>query len=171
VTAGGGVEIVLVANRCTDATAQIARDAGAVVVENDARNISVVRNAGARVATGSILVTIDADSSMPSHALAEVARMLESGRYVDGGSAFRTERSSAGILASISLVRFATWVARVSGVMFRCRRSDFEAIGGFDEELLVAEDVDFARRLRVHGRKSHRKFATLRTAPVVTSTR
>ncbi len=168
---GRGVEIVVVANRCTDATAERARDAGAIVVEHDARNISVVRNAGAAAATGEYLVTIDADSLMSPGALTEVARLLESGHYVGGGSTFRPERNSAGILVTTSLVRFATWAARVSGVMFWCRRSDFEAIGGFDERLLLAEDVDFARRLRAHGRKTHRKFTTLRSAPVITSTR
>jgi glycosyltransferase involved in cell wall biosynthesis len=168
---GGGVEIVVVTNRCTDATADIARDAGAVVVEHEARNISVVRNAGAGAATGAFLVTIDADSLMSPGALTEIGRLLESGRYVGGGSTFRTERNSMGIVATTSMVRFATWAARVSGVMFWCRRSDFAAIGGFDERLLLAEDVDFARRLRAHGRKTGRKFATLRSAPVVTSTR
>jgi glycosyltransferase involved in cell wall biosynthesis len=168
---GRCVEIVVVANRCTDATAEIARNAGALVVENDARNISSVRNAGAAAASGTYLVTIDADSLMSSAALTEIQRLLESCLYVGGGSTFRAERASAGILATMSLVRLGTWMARVSGVMFWCRRSDFEAIGGFDEGLLLAEDVDFARRLRAHGRKTGRKFATLRGAPVVTSTR
>ena len=43
----GEVEVIVVANRCTDSTATLARDTGAVVVPSDARNISAVRNAGA----------------------------------------------------------------------------------------------------------------------------
>src|SRR6202008_1367577 len=39
---GRTVEVVVVANRCTDATPDIARDAGAVVVERGARNIAAV---------------------------------------------------------------------------------------------------------------------------------
>jgi glycosyltransferase involved in cell wall biosynthesis len=100
----GGVEIVVVANRCTDATAETACEAGAVVVEHEARNISVVRNVGAAAATGEYLVTIDADSLMSPGALAEIARLLESGRYVGGGSTFQPERNSTGILATTTLV-------------------------------------------------------------------
>jgi hypothetical protein len=55
--------------------------------------------------------------------------------------------------------------------MFWCARDDFEAVGGFDERLLIAEDVDFARRLRRRGRQTGRRFVTLRSAPVVVSTR
>jgi hypothetical protein len=62
-------------------------------------------------------------------------------------------------------------VTRLSGAMFWCNRADFEAIGGFDETRLIAEDVDFARRLRAHGKRSGRRFVTLRSAPVLTSTR
>lgn len=166
-----GVQIIVVANRCTDATAEIALDAGAVVVESNARNISAVRNAGAAMAAGEFLVTIDADSVMSESALARIDQLLETGRYVGGGSAFRPERSSAGIRSTLSLVRLLTLAARVSGVMFWCGRSDFEAIGGFNEQLLLAEDVDFARRLRAHGRKTGRRFTTLRGDPVITSTR
>ena len=32
---------------------------------------------------------------------------------------------------------------------FWCERAAFEAVGGFDEKLAMAEDVDFAKRLRV----------------------
>ena len=45
----GDVEVIVVADRCTDSTAALASEAGAIVVESDARNISAVRNAGAAV--------------------------------------------------------------------------------------------------------------------------
>jgi len=167
----GGVEIVVVDNRSTDATASIAEAAGATVVKSDARNIAAVRNCGAATATGDVIVTIDADSVMAPSALADIDRLLATGRYVGGGTAFRTERSSPGIRATIAVVGLITFLARVSGAMFWCSRADFEAIGGFDERLLLAEDVEFARRLRSHGRKTGRRFTTLRTAPVVVCTR
>jgi hypothetical protein len=37
--------------------------------------------------------------------------------------------------------------------------------------LTLAEDLDFARRLRAHGRRTKRRFTNLREAPVVTSCR
>jgi len=164
-------EVIVVANRCTDSTVAVAEAAGATVVESQARNMSVVRNAGAAVASGDAIVTIDADSVMAPDALVEVARLLETGRVVGGGTKVRPERSSVGIRATLAVVEIATFVARISGAMFWCRLDDYTAIGGFDEHRLVGEDVDFARRLRAHGRRTGRRFATLRTEPVTISTR
>jgi glycosyltransferase involved in cell wall biosynthesis len=168
---GGEVEVVVVANRCTDDTAAIAAAAKAVVVDNSARNIAAVRNAGAAIATGDTIVTIDADCLMSPVALVEVDRLLGTGRYVGGGTTVRPERSSAGIRATYAVMEVVTFLARLSGCMFWCARTDYEAIGGFDERHLIAEDIDFARRLRAHGRRTSRRFTKLRTAPVIASTR
>ena len=168
---GGRVEVIVVANRCTDATADLARSGGATVLDSDARNISAVRNAGAAAATGDVIVTIDADSQMAPTALAEVERLLSTGRFVGGGSRVRPERSSLGIRATLLVVDVLTSLARLSGAMFWCRAEDFRAIGGFNEELLVGEDIDFARRLRTHGRRTGRRLTKLRDQPMIVSTR
>jgi glycosyltransferase involved in cell wall biosynthesis len=141
------------------------------VVESDARNISTVRNAGAAVATGDVVVTIDADCVMSPAAFVDIGRLIDCGRYVGGGTLVRPERMSAGIRATIVLVSVMTFLTRLSGGMFWCRRADFDAIGGFDESLLLAEDLDFARRLRAHGRHTGRRFTMLRTAPITSSCR
>ena len=167
----GPVEVIVVANRCTDRTAELARSAGAVVIDSPVRNISAVRNAGAAEATGDALVTIDADSVMSPGALAEIQRLLLAGPYVGGGTKFRPERSSPGIRATTGTVTALTSLARLSGAMFWCLRRDFEAIGGFDESVRVGEDLDFARRLRAHGRRTGRRFTTMTAAPVTVSTR
>lgn len=41
---------------------------------------------------------------------------------------------------------------RVSGGLFWCLREDFEAIGGFNDNWVSVEDLDFAKRLKAHGR-------------------
>jgi len=168
---GADVEIVVVTNRCTDATASIAAAAGAVVVDSDARNIAAVRNAGVAHSSGDVVVTMDADGVMADRALLEVHRRLAGGRYVGGGTKVRLDRTSAGIRTSIALVEVLTFVLRIGGGMFWCERRDFDAIGGFDESLLLAEDVEFARRLRSHGRRTGRRFAVLRDVPLVVSAR
>jgi glycosyltransferase involved in cell wall biosynthesis len=96
----GPVEVVVVANRCTDDTALIAASADAVVIESLARNVAAVRNAGAGVATGETIVTIDADCVMAPTALCGVEDLLDSGKYVGGGTKVRPERSSVGIWAT-----------------------------------------------------------------------
>ncbi len=165
------VEVVVVANRCTDATAEIAHFQGAMVVDDQSRNIATVRNAGVRASSGRFVVTIDADNIVAPNALSAVHSQLATGHVVGGGTAFQPERRSLGINATYAITLALTRLARVSGVMFWCTREDFEAIGGFNESLSVGEDVDFARRLRRLGRASGRKFVTLNDAPVTISTR
>jgi glycosyltransferase involved in cell wall biosynthesis len=167
----GVTEVVVVDNRSTDATPSVAESFGASVVTSDARNIATVRNAGVAASRAEVVVTLDADSVIAPSALADIDRLLASGRYVGGGTKVRPERTSPGINATIALMEAVTFVMRVSGAMFWCHREDFDAIGGFDERRLLAEDVDFARRLRALGRRTGRKFTTLRSAPLVISTR
>lgn len=165
------VEHIVVLNRCTDQTEYIAKEAGCVVVREDERNLSRIRNAGAAHARGEILVTVDADSWMLPNMFQEVIKALESGKYVGGGVVIYPERWSLGIVCSVLiLVPFMLWY-RVSGGLFWCYKTDFDAIGGFDESLTCVEDVDFATRLKKIGRSRTQKFGTLRKARITTSCR
>ena len=165
------VEVVVVANRCTDSTAAIAERSGARVVIDQNRTIAAVRNAGVRHSTGEIVVTIDADSLMHHDPLGEVERHLATGRFIGGGTSFVTERRSVGIDTTVALVRFGTLISGLGGAMYWFRRNDFDAIDGFDERMQMADALDFARRLREYGRRSQRRFVMLRKVPVVTSCR
>ena len=60
---------------------------------------------------------------------------------------------------------------RVSGGLFWCLRKDFEAIGGFNENWVSVEDLDFAKRLKSHGRNQGKRFKTITKAHIVTSCR
>ena len=168
---GEPVEVVVVANRCTDATAALAEAWGAVVVEDDARSIGAVRNAGAAVASGELLVTVDADCRVAPGSLRAASVLLDSGVVVGGGSRIVPERRSPGIVATYAVMELLVGASRLAGGMFWCRRDDFDAVGGFDADLLVGEDLDFARRLRAHGRRSGRRFMKIRSAPVEASCR
>lgn len=172
-----GVEMIVVANRCTDKTAAIARRLGARVVVNDDKCISAVRNAGARAAAGEIIVTVDADSLMTKYSLKEIAALLESGKYVGGGANPRFDRMSVGIAFSALYVAVNLLPIMMknggylSGAMFWCYRRDLEAIGGFDESLVSLEDMDFAQRLKKLGLSRGQKYGTLKRSYVTTSSR
>lgn len=166
-----GVEIIVVLNRCTDDTEEIARQHGCVMVREDAKNLSVIRNAGAAVARGEILVTCDADSRMHPDSFLEILDRLDSGKYVGGGAVIFPERWSLGIIASgISILPYLAF-SGVSFGLFWCRKEDFDEIGGFDARFVSVEDIDFARRLKAFGRKSGRVWGTLIRSPLVTSCR
>ena len=67
-------EIIVVANRCSDRTEEIAKHYGAKVIVNDEKCISAIRNTGIRAASGKIIVTIDADSVMSKYSLCEIRK-------------------------------------------------------------------------------------------------
>lgn len=164
-------EMVVVLNRCTDRTEEIARSYGAKIVRNESKNLSMIRNAGVRSACGDIIVTIDADSWMSPNMLVEIDRLLSSGKYIGGGVLMYPERLSLGIAFTILLILPVLIRHGVSGGLFWCFRSDFEAIHGFDESLVSVEDIDFARRLKLHGKTRGKRFKTITKAHIETSCR
>ena len=164
-------EIVVVLNRCTDRTEEIARSYGVSIVKNESKNLSMIRNAGVRSACGDIIVTIDADSWMSPNMLIEINRLLNCGRYIGGGVLMYPERLSLGIIFTILLILPVLIRHGVSGGLFWCFRSDFEVIHGFDESLVSAEDIDFARQLKLYGKTLGKRFKTITKAHIMTSCR
>ncbi|MES2921669.1 MAG: glycosyltransferase [Verrucomicrobiota bacterium] len=167
----GEVEIIVVLNRCTDGTEEIAVRHGCRIVREDAKNLSMIRNAGVAVAASEIIVTCDADSRMHPASFQEILRRLDSGRLVGGGAMVLPERWSPGIVASGFAILPYLAFAGVSFGLFWCLKRDFDEIGGFDTRFVSVEDVDFARRLKAYGRKSGRSWGTLFSAPLITSCR
>jgi glycosyltransferase involved in cell wall biosynthesis len=165
------VEIIVALNRCTDRTEEIALKYGAKVVHEDGRNLARIRNTAAKAATGKIIITIDADSRMTGNMLVEIDRLLRTEKYIGGGVVIRPERWSLGIIVTVLLLAVMLLCRRVSGGLFWCLRKDFEAIGGFNEDLVSLEDLDFARRLKVFGKTNKKRFTTIRNAHIVTSCR
>jgi len=166
------VEVIVALNRCTDATEELAIKFGAKIVREDEKNLSKIRNTGAKAATGEVIATIDADSQMSPNTLSEIKRLLSSGKFIGGGTRIKPERLSLGIVMS-SLVIFAFAVFRriPSAGLFWCYRHDFEVIGGFDESLVSIEDLDFAQRLKSHGAVHGKRFGTLWKCHIITSCR
>ncbi len=103
--------------------------------------------------------------------LVVIDRALSSGTTVGGGTLIRPDRSSPGIQTTLLLFNLFILIFGISGGLFWCAREDFEAIGGFNENLISGEDVDFARRLKAYGKQVQRPFSTLRAAHIVTSCR
>jgi glycosyltransferase involved in cell wall biosynthesis len=165
------IEIIVALNRCTDRTEEIALKHGAIVVYEDGRNLAKIRNAAAKAATGDIIVTIDSDSRMTSNMLVEIDQLLRTGRYIGGGVTIRPERWSLGILLTVLLLAVMLLWRRVSGGLFWCLRKDFVAIGGFNEDLVSLEDLDFAQRLKTFGKRKGKRFTTIRKAHIITSCR
>lgn len=72
------VEIIVADNCSTDRTREIAEKFGAKVVEVTEKNLSIVRNEGAKKAEGQILFFIDADSILENYYIEKMSKELSS---------------------------------------------------------------------------------------------
>jgi len=166
------VEIVVCLNRCTDGTEQIARKFGAIIVVEDEKNLSRIRNVAVAATSGDVVVTIDADSRMSSNMLKEVSRLLSTGRYIGGGTRIHPDRFSLGIFISgLIIFYYAFKFGLKSAGLFWFRKKDFDAIDGFNEKLVSLEDLDFANRLAAYGKTKNLKYGTAWNAAITTSCR
>ncbi len=165
------VEVILADNASTDRTAEVASTRGCRVVRVLKRSIAATRNAGARSALGPVLAFVDADSQVHPETFNAVDEALATGRYVGGASGVTMERWSMGIRATYLLILPMVYLTGMdTGVVF-CRREDFERVGGYDEQRLFAEDVEFLSCLKRLGRSRGQRLARLTAAKAVASTR
>ena len=63
------------------------------------------------------------------------------------------------------------WLTNFDTGLVFWRRADFEALGGYDERRMIAEDVDFLWRLRRLGRSRGQHLVRLHRVKTITSTR
>ncbi len=145
-------EILVVANGCRDRTAEVAQGRCHRLVTLSQKNLGVARNLGARMATGDLLVFLDADTILEPGALRIIAEQF-------------TERNAGGTLkgqpdSDRFAYRLIYWLKNSihrfvvhngsSGVIL-CWKKDFTRVGGFDEQLELRENSDLIRRLKRFG--------------------
>jgi glycosyltransferase involved in cell wall biosynthesis len=163
---GQPFEIIVVDDASTDATPEIAEQAGARVVSIHRRQIAASRNAGARAAQGEYLFFVDADTRINQIHVSKAMAALEAG-YA-GGSARGVMDGFIPLWGRILLRVFCTLYFGLNlgaGAFLFTTRRNFEATGGFDEQYFAGEEVYFSLALRKLGR-----FKVLRE-PVLTSGR
>jgi len=165
------LEVILADNVSTDATAAIARSRGCRVVTVEKRVIGAVRNGGAREARGEVLAFVDADSRLHPETFNAVEDALAGGRVVGGATGVRLERWSVGIALTYALLVPMVALMRMDTGLNFCRRADFEAIGGYREELLFAEDVRLLLDLRRLGRTRGQRLERVTSVKALASTR
>jgi glycosyltransferase involved in cell wall biosynthesis len=164
-------EIIVTDNNSTDNTGELAEANGATVVFEPHNQIARARNSGAKVATGTYLIFVDADTQITPALLAATLEKLASGKVVGGGTILKGDydtRFIRGALAVwISLSRFFGWAC---GAYVFCHRNAFEEVGGFDERFYASEEIHLSRALRKWGKPHKMKFVVL-DEPITTSMR
>ena len=167
----GAVELLVADNGSTDATAALAAERGCRVVREERRVIAAARNAGARAARGEILAFTDADGRIHPETFNAIEDALGTGKVVAGATGVKMERLSPGIAAAYAILVPMVWVTGMdTGVVF-CRREDFVAVGGYNEDKLFGEDVQFLLDLRRLGKARGQKLARITSVKAVASAR
>jgi rSAM/selenodomain-associated transferase 2 len=159
-------EILVVDAGSQDRTAQIARNAGARVLQSPQRQRSAQLNLGAQHGCGDILLFVHADTILPPEGVRMVEQALANNEVVGGGFArrFRSSSPFLKLTCAAAEIRNRTIGWHLGDQAMFARADIFRALGGFrcwDR----FEDLDLSRRLGLQGR-----LVTLRP-PVVTSAR
>lgn len=169
---GAGVETIVVDNNSTDQTAAVARDGGATVVHEPVRSIGRARNAGARHASGEVLVFVDADVHIPHTLLEVIHETMRDPQCLGGG--VDTEHHPRRLVVRLHLRAWrvlAAVIPLVQGATQFCRSSAFDEAGGYPEDVWMGEDTDFYGSLRRLARKTGRTVRLIRAPRVRPSSR
>jgi len=165
-SAAGATEILVVDGGSRDRTCEIAVTAGAEVLVASAAGRGSQLSAGARAATGEILLFLHADTRLPDGAMQLIDAALAGGRHVWGRFDVRFDLRTWTMDATAFLMNLRS---RLSGIatgdqtLFMTRAA-FDAVGGFPDQPLM-EDVEITSRLRRRSRP-----ACIRR-PILTSAR
>jgi glycosyltransferase involved in cell wall biosynthesis len=169
---GWSSELIVCDNNSTDATAAIAREAGATVVFEPVNQIGRARNTGAARATGDWLIFVDADSHPTPALFDDVAAEIEGGRGLAGGSTIVYDNPRLLVRAIVrawnTLSRLNRWAA---GSFIFCEAAVFREVGGFNLEFFAGEELDLSRRLKRAARRRRRTITILHRHPLLTSDR
>jgi glycosyltransferase involved in cell wall biosynthesis len=146
-------ELIVVDDGSTDRTAEIARAHHARVVSVKVRQIGAARNAGAKVATGELLVFVDADTLVPPEVLGGAVAAFRAGAVGGGAGVLQDSnepRWGPPLMVFVSVVmRTFGWAA---GCFVFVRSDVFHRVGGFDERYFASEEIHLSRAVKKHGR-------------------
>jgi cellulose synthase/poly-beta-1,6-N-acetylglucosamine synthase-like glycosyltransferase len=152
------LEILVIDHQSTDATADVARTAGARVISAGRdKKIGGVRNVGLSAAQGEFVAFVDADCTVPRTWLSSAIDILSSDERVGavgGGPALApedgtwVERCLAPTQGETGIVREAVTLVTYS---FIARTELLRGLGNFSETVLSGEDDDMSNRIRKHG--------------------
>ena len=169
---GWASELIVCDNNSTDATAAIARQAGATVVFEPLNQIARARNTGAAHATGDWLIFVDADSHPGAALFDDVAEKIEGGRCLAGGSTIVYDNPHLLVRAIVRAWNMTSRLNRwAAGSFVFCETAVFRELGGFNLEFFAGEEIDLSRRLKRAASRRGRRITILHRHPLLTSDR
>ena len=166
------IETILSNNNSTDGTSGIAEKFVDKIIYTGSHSIAGVRNAGASAAAGDILVFIDADSQMHKNALLRIFELFRTTNIKSGCvKILLDEKLNFFLNLTVVIANLFFKITNSGGGMYYCLKKHFEEIGGFNEKIFAAEDLDFAKRMKDLMKKKKLRFVNLSDIPIKTSAR
>jgi glycosyltransferase involved in cell wall biosynthesis len=146
-------EVIVVANGCTDRTAEAAQGRCDRLIVLSQKSLGVARNLGARLAKGELLVFLDADTTLEPLTLRTIVDRFAIGDAVGTLKGRPNSDRFAYRLLYWLKNSIHRWLVHAgsSGVII-CWKDQFLRNGGFDEGLEVRENSDLIHRLRRFGK-------------------
>lgn len=179
----GEHEIIVSDGKSKDATVEIAKKYGAKIVIYDKperQTIAMARNAGVEAALGEFIVFMDADVTIPdiNNFFKRANGVFSSRSNVVALTVYyevlpELKTMADGVFFKLLCLDFLVsnnvfHVGASAGEFQMIRREAFNKVGGFNEKLAAAEDMDLFRRLskigRTHFEKSLKIYHTGRRA-------
>jgi glycosyltransferase involved in cell wall biosynthesis len=160
-------ETIVVANGCTDCTAEVAKGRCNRLITLSKKSLGVARNLGARLAKGELLLFLDADTVLQRGGLRTIAQ--EFSRNHSAGTVKGrpdTERFKYRLLYGLKNFVHRFSLHRGSSGVILCWKRQFIYMGGFDEGLEVRENSELMGRLGRFG-----KYKYINDVSAVTSMR
>ena len=143
----GEVEILVVDANSPDDTAEMARRAGATVLQSPRPGRAAQMNYGAQQARGAVFYFVHADVGIHPDYAATIAAAVAQG-HAAGCYRFRFDSRHP-------LLRINSYGTRFKGIMSRggdqtlfITRALFEQLGGFNERFVIMEDFEIIQRIR-----------------------
>ena len=149
-------EVIVIDNGSTDRTCEIAASYDVVLLQDSTKNVSGLRNLGARHAKGVILAFVDADCVVAKDWLANAEKYFGDSSVAAWGAPPVPPENSSWVQRAWFVVRqkkedveVVDWLESMNLFV---RKELFNKVGGFDESLATCEDVDFSYRLCKYGK-------------------
>ena len=171
----GEIEIIVVDNASTDATAALARACGVRVVVEPVRGYSRALAHGFAAASGEIIASTDADTVVPPYWISRLVGEYEARPdvvAVGGEIVFCDPQPHARLFTHVLLPvlnrmdRKAAAGPHLWGANLSVRRRSFQAVGGWNLDFNLQVDTELSERMRALGR-----VVLLEDLPVFTSSR
>ncbi len=149
-------EVIIIDSESSLDTQAISRIQKASYYNIEFNNIAAKRNFGASKAEGKILLFLDSDCLLPEGFFDSIQSIFQDQEIVAAGSHDFDLPADSHWINYAWQVHFQVWSKQnTSWIPTRClavRRSSFEQVKGFNEQLITCEDVDLGYRLNNYGR-------------------